>query len=388
MVHSYSSEARARRRERALQRGYLRPISEGWRHVAVRAELVAVARPVLSSLALHRFHDEMVGQAHHNGRQAAEAAFDAGCISHEELVRSRAVHQAGGRAKHRVSAGASACRSSSANRLADSPLPAALPVGGATPVNALSPIVVRKLALADSPVGTGPGLVQIGHDAKKSDELIQRIIKSQANLFLRIRAQEEKLAVLKEYVGGLPSAERVSSVIKSVVAEAITNSITAALPTIIGGAAECAAKLDVVCAERVDGLIGRVRSDLQEELRSLRTDIDMQRAMPLSRPAEQEEVCEIKAAPAPFVGGATCSGLRRGPRRYHFVLSPVQPQPRPRPVELPTRANPIDYSKFENISDSGGEEEEGNAEGRQLDEFREWVMNWDDDSFTEPDDMP
>jgi len=103
MVHKFSAEARARRRARALDRGFLRRRPIGQRFLQVQDSVAAAARPVIRSLELHARHDALVGQVHHNGREASLAAFQAGAINEDELRRSNGVHRAGGRAKHRVS---------------------------------------------------------------------------------------------------------------------------------------------------------------------------------------------------------------------------------------------------------------------------------------------
>ena len=103
MPHCYSAEAWQRRVDRALARGFIRPLPRGQRYVQVEAGLHSAVKSAYHSLRWHRVHDRMTYSTHHHGRLASLHAFETGVICTSEFETASRTHGAAGRMKHNVS---------------------------------------------------------------------------------------------------------------------------------------------------------------------------------------------------------------------------------------------------------------------------------------------
>ena len=92
MVHKYSPEALARRRERALSLKFFAPKPAGHQHVCILEPLAPRVRTISRSLELHLKHNEFIGHVTHFARTAALAASEQQLIPKEHpalrIVRS------------------------------------------------------------------------------------------------------------------------------------------------------------------------------------------------------------------------------------------------------------------------------------------------------------
>jgi len=98
MVHMYSSAALERRRQRATDRGYLRPrvVERGFALLRAPVTLIARARQIVKSLALHDTFDIQNGFHSHYARNATRCAR----ISEVDRRRAFCAHQLANKAKH------------------------------------------------------------------------------------------------------------------------------------------------------------------------------------------------------------------------------------------------------------------------------------------------
>jgi hypothetical protein len=103
MPHCYSREAWARRRDRAIRRGYVEPRLDGYRYVLVESGFEEAVKAAYRSMRWHYVHDRMTGSVHHHGRLATLCAKRAGSINDSEFAEATCVHRKAGRLKHGVS---------------------------------------------------------------------------------------------------------------------------------------------------------------------------------------------------------------------------------------------------------------------------------------------
>lgn len=102
MPHLHSAAARERRRNRAIQKGFVvARVGQAWIQVdkQVRKAALVAAR----SLELHRLHDEMCGAQHHRGRLASLQASAEGLLSPDLAKEAARTHRSAGRLKHSIS---------------------------------------------------------------------------------------------------------------------------------------------------------------------------------------------------------------------------------------------------------------------------------------------
>ena len=104
MARGWSEAARARRRLRALERGYIQRNDDGFAHVSVPVNIKPAMRQICRSLETHVEHDVLLGVPHHYARHATLAAAKAGVIDDVLVKKSLSVHRAAGKAKHELSA--------------------------------------------------------------------------------------------------------------------------------------------------------------------------------------------------------------------------------------------------------------------------------------------
>ena len=103
MVHTYSEAAWARRRQRAIERGYIQQRPYSGRYMMMEIALMETMKCTYRSIVLHREHDAMTGMSHHFARMASRAARCEGMIGDEQHKVATRVHRRAGRAKHEVS---------------------------------------------------------------------------------------------------------------------------------------------------------------------------------------------------------------------------------------------------------------------------------------------
>lgn len=97
MVRCWSMDARARRFERALRLGYIRP-RNGVKHIEVAPHLEGRARRMVAAVATHDDLEHVVGKREHYARCAAVAARP--IIGDTKFAQASKVIRAGDRAKH------------------------------------------------------------------------------------------------------------------------------------------------------------------------------------------------------------------------------------------------------------------------------------------------
>lgn len=103
MVHTYSEAAWARRRQRAIERGFIQQRPPSSRYMMVETALLETMKCMYRSIVLHREHDAMIGMSHHFARLASREARFEGMIGDEQYEVATRVHRRAGRAKHEVS---------------------------------------------------------------------------------------------------------------------------------------------------------------------------------------------------------------------------------------------------------------------------------------------
>jgi len=92
-----------RRRQRALQRGYLVPrCSDGYRYMSIRGDLRQRIKATHASLKLHVAHQDTVGAKFHVARHAIEAARPT--AGHVRATSAYAAHRQANRAEHEFKA--------------------------------------------------------------------------------------------------------------------------------------------------------------------------------------------------------------------------------------------------------------------------------------------
>lgn len=102
MVHRHAPDKLMQRRQRAVDRGYIRPAPAGARLLAVPAALHAPGAAMARSAERHRDCDAFSGGIHRFARDAALFAQTRGVTDSEQLRRDSTLHRAANRAKHRV----------------------------------------------------------------------------------------------------------------------------------------------------------------------------------------------------------------------------------------------------------------------------------------------
>lgn len=114
MPRGWSHEARESRRQRAHERGYLKPLpDDDFSYMAVRKDLKPALKLMHKSLLMHKDHDLLLGQAHHHGRNATRAAHKHNLIDDDLAQDGMKAHKLAGKAKHTVSLSATSLCSSS-----------------------------------------------------------------------------------------------------------------------------------------------------------------------------------------------------------------------------------------------------------------------------------
>ena len=103
MPHKLSEAALAKRRQRAIDRGFMIPRPKGHRFVAIRDDLHSAMYHIHRSLRLHRQHDLATECEHHFARQATLRAMQQGVISEGAARDGFSAHRAGNRHKHEIS---------------------------------------------------------------------------------------------------------------------------------------------------------------------------------------------------------------------------------------------------------------------------------------------
>lgn len=96
----HSSAAVARRRQRAIRRGYICATPQGFSHVLIERSIVDRVRETARSLMLHRRHGMAAGHMAHYARDATRLAAERGCITQPECSRALRQHRLANRAKH------------------------------------------------------------------------------------------------------------------------------------------------------------------------------------------------------------------------------------------------------------------------------------------------
>jgi len=113
MPHCRSAIAKRRRRERAVDMGFLQPVPSGQAHVLVDEAVVTRTKAIAKSLALHHKHNLVAKESSHFAMQSALKARTA--IGDEQFSNAVAIHKAANRAKHSWDLQASCVASSTSN---------------------------------------------------------------------------------------------------------------------------------------------------------------------------------------------------------------------------------------------------------------------------------
>ena len=103
MPHCYSYEVLRRRRDRAIQRGYIEARPEGQQYMLVETRYRHAMIMAYRSIRWHDRHDRLANTVHHHARLATRCAKQEGLISDAECKAAAYTHREAGRLKHGVS---------------------------------------------------------------------------------------------------------------------------------------------------------------------------------------------------------------------------------------------------------------------------------------------
>ena len=99
MSHTRSVAAAAARRARAIQRGFLKEVPVGCKHILVASSIAPRAKDVAKSLELHELHNRLSGNQYHFAKQAAIAVRP--LIGDPAFSRARSIHVTRDKVVHR-----------------------------------------------------------------------------------------------------------------------------------------------------------------------------------------------------------------------------------------------------------------------------------------------